>query len=59
MYLTLIYDYFNVLIRIKERNSESKANQAGKFYTKRGGWYQVVRPENSTEVEMWYSLLNM
>lgn len=57
--MTLIYDYFNVLIRIEERNSLTKANQAGKFYTQRNGWYQVIQPKNEDERTMYYAMLNM
>lgn len=57
-YMTLIYDYFNVLIRIEERNSKELAERCGKFWTKRDGWYQVIQPNDETERSMYYALLN-
>lgn len=56
-YAAVIYDRFNVVVRVEERPSEPRAVKAGEFFTRLGGWYQVVRGRD--DIEMYKGLLNM
>lgn len=58
-YAAVIYDYYNVVIRVEERPTEERAIRAGQFYTRlkncSGAWYRVV---SGDDVEFYKALIN-
>lgn len=55
MYYAVIYDKFNIVTRVEGRPSAARADQAGRFFTRFGGWYKVVGEEDA---DLYKSLIN-
>lgn len=56
-YAAVIYDRWNIIIMVNEMPSEERANKSGKFWTRQGGWYQVIEGEDN--IEMYKAMINM
>ena len=58
-YAAVIYNYWNVVIRVEERPTRDRAVKAGIFFTglknHSGAWYQVVE---GNDVEFYKALIN-
>lgn len=57
-YAAVIYNYYNVVIRVEERPTRERAIKAGKFYEKfyyAGTWYKIVEGD---DIELYKSLIN-
>lgn len=58
-YSAVIYNYYNIVIRVEERPTRERAIMAGQFYTRlkncSGAWYQVVEGE---DVDLYKALIN-
>ncbi len=56
-YAAVIYDRFNVIIRVEERPDEKRARRAGDFYTRMPGyWYRLAHGRES--IEMYKAMIN-
>lgn len=55
-YAAVIYDRFNVIIRVEERPTAERAMRAGEFWTRISGWYQIA--EGRESIEMYKAMIN-
>lgn len=56
-YAAVIYNRMNIIVRVEERPTMERAEMAGEFWTKFGGWYKVVSGRES--IEMYKAMINM
>ena len=56
-YAAVIYDRFNVIVKVEERPTAVRAMKAGEFWTRVSGWYQIVSGEDN--IEMYKAMINM
>lgn len=58
-YAAVIYDYYNVVIKVEERLTEERAIRAGQFFTRlrncNGAWFRVV---SGDDVDFYKALIN-
>ena len=56
MYAAVIYDKMNIITRVEERPTEERAEKAGAFFTRRGGWFRVT--DDQDDIELSKVLIN-
>lgn len=54
-FAAIIYDSYNIIVRVEERPTLERAIKAGKYYTRTRGWFQIAKEE---EIEMYKALIN-
>lgn len=56
-YAAVIYDPMNIVVRVEERPTRERAEKAGKFYTKRAGWWYLI-VSDWHDIELYKALIN-
>lgn len=56
-YAAVIYDRFNVIVKVEERPTAERAMKAGEFWTRVSGWYKIV--SGADDIEMYKAMINM
>lgn len=56
-YAAVIYNRKNIIVRVEERPTRERAEKAGKFWTKREGWYKIA--EGREDIEFFKNIINI
>ena len=56
-FAAIIYDKMNIIVRVEERPTRERAEMAGRFFTRRTGWYKIA--QGAEDIEMYKAIINL